>query len=60
MADCEQWLTHFVGDCQDCDATFSSRNVQGLAAQHADKYGHEVHVELGYAFRAYPEGQGDG
>lgn len=55
MADCSMWLTHTYGECTDCGATFEAKNAQGLAAQHADRYGHEVHVDLGYAFRAVPD-----
>jgi hypothetical protein len=34
-----------MGECQDCDMTFFSRNGVGLAAQHARKRDHTVRVE---------------
>lgn len=44
------WLVHAQAECVTCGATFDARNAQGLAAQHARRYGHHVTGELGYAF----------
>lgn len=43
-------LVHYIGGCNDCDATWSSRNVLGLAAQHAKSYGHDTWAETGHAY----------
>ena len=48
---------HHYGTCQDCGKSFGAANVLGLAAQHADKYGHHVYVETGHAYMVAPNGQ---
>lgn len=47
------WLVHAIAKCDDCGKEWESRNAQDVAAQHAKRYGHSVHGELGYAF-AFP------
>ena len=32
-------------NCFDCGWELDARNAMGVAAQHAKKYGHQVHVE---------------
>ena len=54
MANVNGGLVDYRGGCRDCDATWHSRNVMGLAAQHADKYGHQAWVELGSSFEVTP------
>jgi hypothetical protein len=55
MSDVEQWMTLARAFCQDCDWSVESNNAQGVAAQHADKYGHEVKGELAYSYHVTPE-----
>ena len=48
-----QWgggLVHYVGGCRDCDAEWCSRNVIGLAAQHAKRYGHDTWADTGHSY----------
>ena len=59
MADCEQWLIAARADCEDCEWFVEARNAQGIAAQHADQYGHTVACDLNYGFRAEPESPTD-
>lgn len=47
-------LVYYQGGCNDCDAYWASANVIGLAAQHAERYGHETWAEMGYAYRWSP------
>ena len=35
-----------LADCRDCDWVSEAKNALGNAAQHADKHGHEVNVEI--------------
>ena len=44
------WLVDAGAECDDCGAEFLARNAQGLAAQHAKRYGHRTHGFLAYAF----------
>lgn len=59
MAKVEGALVRHVGQCQNCGWTVTSRNVHGIAAQHADRYHHEVVVETGHRYRVTP-GAGKG
>ena len=43
-------LTYYSGGCHDCGASWGSRNVMGVAAQHAAKYGHETWADVGYSY----------
>ena len=43
-------LVHYQGGCNDCDAEWFSRNVLGLAAQHAKKHRHNTWAETGHAY----------
>lgn len=43
-------LVHYMGGCNDCDATWSTCNVIGLAAQHAKCYGHHTWAETGHSY----------
>lgn len=56
MADCDQWMLDARANCNDCDFSTGGKNAQGLAAQHAEKYGHSVSYELYYGGTAKPEG----
>ena len=47
-------LVHYHGGCEDCPANWGTRNVIGLAAQHAEKYGHTTWAETGYSYRWQP------
>lgn len=38
-------LAGVTADCKTCGWNAQTRNALGLAAQHADRTGHEVHVE---------------
>jgi hypothetical protein len=42
---------HALARCQTCGKEFDSLNAQGLAAQHAYKYGHYVVGEIAYGFQ---------
>ena len=55
MADCEQWRIAARASCESCEWFVEARNAQGVAAQHADQYGHTVACDLSYGFRAEPE-----
>ena len=43
-------LVDVLAECQDCDAVFDARNAQGVAAQHARRYGHTVIGHITYGF----------
>jgi hypothetical protein len=44
-------LVDFRGGCFTCSKFWSTKNVMGLAAQHAEKNpGHETWAEMGYSF----------
>lgn len=43
-------LVHYIGGCKDCDAEWFTRNVIGLAAAHAKRYGHNAWAETGHAY----------
>lgn len=43
-------LVHINAYCVECDKTWDSKNAHGVAVQHHDKTGHEVHVEAGYVY----------
>lgn len=43
-------LTHYIGGCNDCGKEWATRNVVGLAAQHAKKTGHSTWAELGHTY----------
>lgn len=43
-------LVHYIGGCRDCDAEWSTRNVIGLAARHAKRYGHNTWADTGHAY----------
>lgn len=50
----EGGVVHAVARCDDCGREFENyKNAQGLAAQHAKKYGHTVQVEVGIAYTYY-------
>lgn len=36
----------YTVSCEDCGWELSGKNGLGLAAQHHDKYGHTVHVQI--------------
>ena len=38
-------MTHAQGVCFTCDKLWFTKNVMGLTAQHANRYGHECWVE---------------
>jgi hypothetical protein len=42
---------HAYARCETCGKEFTSINAQGLAAQHAEKYGHIVFGEIAYGYR---------
>ena len=44
--------------CDDCEKKWFSKNAQGVAAQHCDRYGHVVHVEIARSVSYYPPGRG--
>ena len=54
MATVEGGLVHTWAWCDNCDQTFHTRNAMGLAAQHANRYGHTVRVEKGYIWKVEP------
>lgn len=37
---------HWMAVCNDCEKTWYSKNVMGVAAIHHKKTGHEVYVEI--------------
>lgn len=47
MSKGRDWRTKpsVMGECEDCDKEFYTRNGVGLAAQHARRYDHTVRVE---------------
>ena len=55
MASVKGGLVDYRGGCRDCGASWASRNVMGIAVQHADRYSHQVWVELGSSFEITPE-----
>jgi len=55
MADCEQWMVSARANCSDCDWFVEAKNAMGVAAQHADREGHEVDLDLVYGGKARPE-----
>ena len=42
--------------CDDCEFEAHSKNAHGLAAQHCQKYGHTVHIDV---YRSYTLTQTD-
>lgn len=54
MANVKGGLVDYRGGCHECGKSWASRNVMGVAAQHADRYGHQTWVELGSAFEITP------
>jgi len=57
MSDVDQWMMLARAFCEDCDWQLEANNAQGVAAQHADKYGHTVKGELAYAYEVTPDGR---
>ena len=43
-------LVRHIGGCDDCSARWTSRNVLGIASQHAKKYKHKVWVETSHRY----------
>jgi len=44
-------VVHAIVECEDCDwRSESYKNAQAIAKNHAEKYGHRVHGELGVDF----------
>lgn len=39
----------YIGGCDECDISWESRNVAGVAVQHARKYGHHCWYETGFS-----------
>jgi hypothetical protein len=54
MVDTNTWLLDVRADCDDCDWNVSGKNAMGLAAQHAEREGHEVGGEFYKAFEMEP------
>lgn len=51
MSDEARGVVHGQAKCEDCPwETYSYKNAQALAAQHANKYLHNVRGELGISF----------
>lgn len=49
-----------VAECEVCGwKTYSFKNVQALAKQHAQHYGHSVWVDVGMSGRYTPAGAGE-
>ena len=46
MARSSSWLLGMNGYCVDCGIENSANNAVGWAAQHAEKTGHDVRVEV--------------
>ncbi len=44
--------------CDTCGKSWVTKNAQGVAAQHCDRYAHVVHVEIARSVSYYPPGQG--
>ena len=44
-------LLQALAFCVECDKTWDSRNALGVAAQHNQRTGHEVAVEMTYSHR---------
>ena len=51
MSDDYHILVDIRAWCETCDWKLEARNAQGVAAQHARRYGHTTRGEKGYAFR---------
>ena len=43
-------LLRIMAWCVNCDWELESRNAEGVAAQHARKYGHKTEGEITYTF----------
>jgi len=44
-------VVHGIAICEDCDwKSYSYKNILGISAIHAKKYGHKVNVEVGSYF----------
>ena len=56
MATVRGGLVHYYGHCRDCEKEWYTRNAMGLAAQHAQRYGHQAWVETGYHHELTPDG----
>ena len=52
-------LVQVNAECVDCGKQFTSRNAQALAAQHCERYGHEVIGEVYLIFRHRPAKEND-
>ena len=43
-------------NCDDCDFLVFSKNAHGIAAQHAYRYKHTVHIQVEKGYTITPEG----
>ncbi|MFL5312245.1 MAG: hypothetical protein ACJ79H_17570 [Myxococcales bacterium] len=50
-------LIEIVATCEDCGWTGSAGNAQGLASQHAERYGHLVEVTVTRYYIYAPSGR---
>ena len=56
MANIRGGLVHYNGACRDCGKQFYTKNAFGIASQHAQRYGHQVWLELGYHYEIVADG----
>ena len=52
-----QWMVGARAWCETCGWALEARNAQGVGAQHARRYGHNVRGEKGYGFTYSGEGR---